>query len=359
MSHPRTFFTAASVSITALLLTGCGTPEDDAQPGAAQSPQPTQTETETVEPEPDGTEPNSDPGEATVDPVTVELFFTNTELGPAPEIFPVEREVDESEVLTATFEELVAGPTDEEEAEGYASFFSEETADLLLDAEVDSGEARIDFDASLSELIPNASTSTGSATLTGALDATATQFNTVDEVIYSLDGEVEDFYHWLQMSPPEDDASTSDDEDIQAPDDDFSLDPQTSANWDGFQTDVSYDVVQVLNEVRFGQHEGFERVVLEYSGPQELAYEVHYTEPATDVGASRQLLVTVLGANTGAAAEEQAYSGSAYPELDDTVFVEAQARTPESEVVIGLEEERPFRIHHAEDPARIIIDIAS
>lgn len=55
MSHPKTFFTAASVSITALLLTGCGTTEDDEQPGAAESPQPTQTETETETAEPSPT----------------------------------------------------------------------------------------------------------------------------------------------------------------------------------------------------------------------------------------------------------------------------------------------------------------
>lgn len=55
MSHHRTSFTAASVSITALLLTGCGTAEDDEQPGATESPQPTQTETETETAEPSPT----------------------------------------------------------------------------------------------------------------------------------------------------------------------------------------------------------------------------------------------------------------------------------------------------------------
>lgn len=158
--------------------------------------------------------------------------------------------------------------------------------------------------------------------------------------------------------PEETDAAPKDDE-IEDPASDFSLDPQRSPNWEGFQPEPSHDVLQVLSEVRFGQHEGFERAVLEYSGPQELAYEVHYVEPATDVRASTQLLVTVLGASTGPQSQEQAYTGIAYPELDDTVFIEAQARAPEAEVVIGLKEQRPFRIHHAEDPSRIIIDIAN
>lgn len=52
MSHRRTSFTAASVSITALLLAGCAPAEDDEQPGAEESPQPTQTETETETAEP-------------------------------------------------------------------------------------------------------------------------------------------------------------------------------------------------------------------------------------------------------------------------------------------------------------------
>ena len=62
MNHYRTAFTAASVSITALLLTSCGTTEDDEQPGAAESPQPTQTETETETAEPSPT-PETTPTE--------------------------------------------------------------------------------------------------------------------------------------------------------------------------------------------------------------------------------------------------------------------------------------------------------
>lgn len=55
MSHRRTSFTAASVSITALLLTGCAPAEDDEQSGTVESPQPTQTETETETAEPSPT----------------------------------------------------------------------------------------------------------------------------------------------------------------------------------------------------------------------------------------------------------------------------------------------------------------
>ena len=67
MNHYRTAFTAASVSITALLLTSCGTTEDDEQPGAAESPQPTQTETETETAEPSPT-PTDEDGEEGQDP---------------------------------------------------------------------------------------------------------------------------------------------------------------------------------------------------------------------------------------------------------------------------------------------------
>lgn len=65
MSHRRTSFTAASVSITALLLAGCAPAEDDEQPGAEESPQPTQieTETETAEPSPTSEETPADEDE--------------------------------------------------------------------------------------------------------------------------------------------------------------------------------------------------------------------------------------------------------------------------------------------------------
>jgi hypothetical protein len=51
-------------------------------------------------------------------------------------------------------------------------------------------------------VIPNASSSCGSAILLAQLDATATQFPTVDRAVYSIDGDTRAFYEWLQLVPP-------------------------------------------------------------------------------------------------------------------------------------------------------------
>ena len=48
----------------------------------------------------------------------------------------------------------------------------------------------------------NASTSAGSALLLAQLDATLTQFPTVEATRYSFDGDQEAFYSWLQLAVP-------------------------------------------------------------------------------------------------------------------------------------------------------------
>ncbi|GGI09177.1 hypothetical protein GCM10011354_32780 [Egicoccus halophilus] len=133
----------------------------------------------------------------------VEVFFTDDERGDLSDVFPVQRTVTGPDVLHGALEELLAGPSSEEEAEGYAGWFSEETTGMLNSAAIDDGTATVDFDAELREAIPNASTSTGSQILLAQLDATVTQFPTVDDAVYSLDGDVDAFYTWLQLVPPE------------------------------------------------------------------------------------------------------------------------------------------------------------
>jgi hypothetical protein len=133
---------------------------------------------------------------------TVQIFFTNPDLGPDDEVFPVERTVAHPAVLRGALDELLAGPTPAEEAEGYFSFFSAATADQLDDVGIEDGVAEVAFSSELPDIIPNASTSAGSAALLNALDATTTQFGSVDEAVYSLEGDVDAFYEWLQLGPP-------------------------------------------------------------------------------------------------------------------------------------------------------------
>ncbi|MEX2553572.1 MAG: hypothetical protein WD627_11300 [Actinomycetota bacterium] len=52
-------------------------------------------------------------------------------------------------------------------------------------------------------MIPNASSSCGSAQLLAQLDGTARQFDEVDRTLYSINGDAGTFYEWLQLAVPD------------------------------------------------------------------------------------------------------------------------------------------------------------
>jgi hypothetical protein len=104
-------------------------------------------------------------------------------------------------VATAALTQLLAGPTSAERDAGYWSVFSDKTAGMLSSVRIGNGVGHADF-RDFSKVIPNASSSTGSAVLLSELDATLKQFGTVTTTVYSFSGKVAPFYEWLQMSPP-------------------------------------------------------------------------------------------------------------------------------------------------------------
>jgi hypothetical protein len=116
------------------------------------------------------------------------------------ELVPVTRQVATSGVLRAAVEQLLAGPTEAERAQGLSSMFSEATAGLLRSVTLDAGgTAVIDF-ADLRPAVPNASASTASTLLLEQLDETVFQFPTVQRVEYRIDGSCGAFWEWLQRS---------------------------------------------------------------------------------------------------------------------------------------------------------------
>lgn len=99
--------------------------------------------------------------------------------------------------------QLLAGPTPAEQAQGLTSWFSSTTSGMLRSVVIEDRVARVDFDPALATTIPNASASCGSSLLLAQLDATIEQFDSADRIVYSLGGDVEAFYSWLQMVAPE------------------------------------------------------------------------------------------------------------------------------------------------------------
>lgn len=132
---------------------------------------------------------------------TVRIFLSTGNPNDCAEVVPVERQVGGRPTLRTAMEQLLAGPTEQERAQGLGGWFSEETSDMLISAERDGDVGRVDF-KDLREVIPNASSSCGSAALLAQLDATAKQFGS-SRVLYSINGDLDAFYNWLQLSAPE------------------------------------------------------------------------------------------------------------------------------------------------------------
>jgi len=134
----------------------------------------------------------------TAEQMEVKAYFTCDADGEA-RIFPVYRLAPRSPgVLQAALRVLVAGPSPTEKAAAVSSWFSPATVGLLRSVTIADGHAVVDF-GDLRPVLPNASTSAGSARLLGELDATVFQFRTVTSVEYRIDGSCEAFSEWLQF----------------------------------------------------------------------------------------------------------------------------------------------------------------
>lgn len=145
-----------------------------------------QSEEPAAEPNPS---PTNEPGPA---PATaeVQLFFVNHRRGDlCTDVFPVTRVVDAESIVRATLEALLAGPTEAERAAGAAGPFSQATAATLLEVEVTDGQARVTFDDSIREAIPDAATSSCTADrVVAQLDRTLLALDGITATEYLLDG---------------------------------------------------------------------------------------------------------------------------------------------------------------------------
>lgn len=126
--------------------------------------------------------------------MTVRVFFTRDDRA-----VPVFREVPRTRaVLRAALDALLEGPTPDERERGFTSFFSAETAGMVRAVALDQdGHAVVDF-ADFSRILPNASSSAGSARFLAELNATVFQFPTVRSVTYRFEGDCEAFWEWIQ-----------------------------------------------------------------------------------------------------------------------------------------------------------------
>lgn len=137
--------------------------------------------------------------------MSLKVYFGNQKLNSKSDcslVYAVNRQIPKtSAVAKAALEQLFAGPTEEERAQGYTSFFSEKTSKLLKEIKIVDGIAYVDLNDPR-PLIPNASTSCGSAEFLAEIKNTLAQFPTIKEVVLAINGQPQVFYEWLQLDCP-------------------------------------------------------------------------------------------------------------------------------------------------------------
>jgi spore germination protein GerM len=141
--------------------------------------------------------------------MTVKVYYANEKRNPNSEpcslVFPLNRVVPKNAaVAKAALEQLFAGPTEAEKAEGYRSWFSPATKSILKSIVIKNKTAYVNFKLNAFEVLTgNVSTSCGSDQFLSEMEKTLLQFPTIKKVFYAIDGKPQDFYEYLQGECPE------------------------------------------------------------------------------------------------------------------------------------------------------------
>jgi len=138
------------------------------------------------------------------------IYFGNSQMNPGiidcRKVFPVTRVITATANLPqAALQQLFAGPTEEEKAQGYVSNFSAATRDILRWVKIKDGTAYVNI-RDIRTIIPNASASCASAAFFAEVEMTLKGVAPIERVIYAIDGDPAPFYEWMQIGcAPEND----------------------------------------------------------------------------------------------------------------------------------------------------------
>lgn len=141
--------------------------------------------------------------------MTVKVYYGNEKLNPNSDpcglVYPVNRVVPRNAAVARTaLEQLFAGPTQREKAEGYHSWFSPATKSVLKSIVVKKKTAYVNFKPDAFAILPGGiSTSCGSDQFLSEMEKTLLQFPAIKKVFYAINGNPQDFYEYLQGECPE------------------------------------------------------------------------------------------------------------------------------------------------------------
>jgi len=123
--------------------------------------------------------------------IVLKAFFANNKLDPevsCVEVFPVERTINyRIDVARASIEELLKGTTAKEMESSYSTSINKDV--VINSLSLDNGVARIDFNK---QLEANIGGSCRVSLIRAQIEKTLLQFDTIQKVIISIDGRVED-----------------------------------------------------------------------------------------------------------------------------------------------------------------------
>lgn len=137
--------------------------------------------------------------------MTIKVYFSNNKNGfdDCTKVQPVMRSIPRtSAVAKAALEQLLAGPTEQERAQGYFSWFSQDTKSALLGVKVKNKTAYVNL-KDIRQTITNASSSCGSTILMAQLETTLKQFPSIKRAFFAIEGSPEEFYGFQQMECPD------------------------------------------------------------------------------------------------------------------------------------------------------------
>jgi hypothetical protein len=133
----------------------------------------------------------------------IKVYFSNIKENPemldCRLSFPTERTVEDGfSYEEQSLKALFSGPTDEEVKNGFQSFFSSSTVDILKSVEVVENIALINL-KDFRSLIPNANSSCGSSQFLSEIENTLKQFPHVYQVYMAINEDPNTIYEWLQL----------------------------------------------------------------------------------------------------------------------------------------------------------------
>ncbi len=138
--------------------------------------------------------------------ISLKVFYNNSNLNPnsvdCSKVYPLERAMvilpENGNTAQIALQELVKGPTSEEKSQGYISWFSDKTRDIIKNVKTENETAYVNL-SDIRELIPNASASCGSTEFIAEIENTLKQFPNIKKVIFAIDKQPTLFYEWIQI----------------------------------------------------------------------------------------------------------------------------------------------------------------